>query len=94
MGLDRRQTGESTGNYAESDLGRVGHEAGFRKMGSETEEEGPVDNRKFCGMAPTETGKDNRARLLRFSMASWWKAQQSPRWDARVERHLSANLRA
>jgi hypothetical protein len=34
VGLDERQTDENTGNYAESDPGRVGNEARLRHMAS------------------------------------------------------------
>jgi hypothetical protein len=48
-------------------------------MGSKTEKGGPVDNRKFCVMAPTEKGKDNSSRLLQLSTASWWKGNGGKR---------------
>jgi hypothetical protein len=64
VGLDKRQTDENTGNYAESDPGRVGNEARLRHMASKTVRGGPVDNCKLRRLATTTTRQDNNRRLL------------------------------
>jgi hypothetical protein len=64
VGLDERQTDENTGNYTESDPGRVGNDAILRHMASITATGGHVDNCKLRRLATTTTRQDNNTRLL------------------------------
>jgi hypothetical protein len=85
VGLDERQTDENTGNYAESDPGRVGNEARLRQMALWI-----IAN--FVDWRLRQRDRTTTQDYYDFLRRARWKAQQSPQWVARVGRYLSVNL--